>query len=60
VPGWILTVLGAAIILAGILMNLHIFFAPTSLYNTLVMLVLMAGGIGLIARSLKAAGAKAA
>ena len=36
-------------------MNLHIWFRPTSLYNTLVMLVLLAGGLGLIARSLKAA-----
>jgi len=52
--GWILSVLGAAVIVAGILMNMHIYFRPTSLYNTLVMLVLLAGGLGLIARSLKA------
>ena len=37
-------------------MSMHIYFRPTSLYNTLTMLVLMAGGLGLIARSLKAAG----
>jgi len=55
VIGWVLSVLGAAIIVAGILMNMHIYFRPTSLYNTLVMLVLLAGGLGLIARSLKAA-----
>jgi hypothetical protein len=42
------------IILAGILTNLQIFFRPTSLFNTLVMLVLLAGGLGLIARSLRA------
>ena len=53
--GWVLTVLGAAIIVAEILMNMQIFFKPTSLYNTLIMLVLVAGGLGLIARSLKAA-----
>jgi len=51
--GWILTTLGFAIILAGILMNMDIYFRRTSLYNTLVMLVLLAGGLGLVARSLK-------
>jgi uncharacterized protein len=51
--GWILTTLGFAIILAGILMNMDIYFRSTSLYNTLVMLVLLAGGLGLIARSLR-------
>ncbi len=35
-------------------MGMHIYFRPTSLYNTLIMLALMAGGLGLIARSLKA------
>ena len=53
VPGWLLTLAGAVIILAGILMNLQIFFRPTSLFNTLTMLVLLAGGLGLIARSLR-------
>ncbi|HEY6000181.1 MAG TPA: hypothetical protein VI078_12910 [bacterium] len=57
VAGWVLSVIGAGIIVAGILMNMHIWFRPTSLYNTLVMLVLLAGGLGLIARSLKAHGA---
>lgn len=51
--GWILTVLGALVILLGILTNLTIFFRPTSLFNTLIMLVLLAGGLGLIARSLR-------
>jgi len=53
--GWILTVLGLGIILAGILMNVDIYFKPTSLYNTLFMLAMLAAGIGLIARSLRAA-----
>jgi uncharacterized protein len=53
--GWILTALGAGIILAGILMHMEIYFRPTSLYNTLLMLALMAGGLGLIARSLRPA-----
>lgn len=51
--GWILTTLGLGIILAGILMNLDIYFKPTSLYNTLFMLAMLAAGIGLIARSLR-------
>lgn len=51
--GWILLIAGAAIILAGILMNLQIYFQSTSLFNTLTMLVLLFGGLGLIARSLR-------
>ena len=53
-PGWLLTIAGLVIILVGILVSLHIFFQPTSLFNTLMMLVLLFGGIGLILRSLKA------
>ena len=51
--GWLLTAAGAVIIFLGILMNLRIYFEPTSLFNTLIMLVLLAGGLGLVARSLK-------
>lgn len=54
IAGWLLTISGLVIILAGILMSLHIFFQPTSLFNTLVMLVLLFGGLGLALRSLKA------
>src|SRR5512140_626192 len=54
IVGWLLTIAGAVIIFAGILTNLEIYFRPTSLFNTMLMLVLLAGGIGLIARSLKA------
>jgi hypothetical protein len=32
---------------------MHIYFQPTSLFNTLVMLILLVGGLGLIARSLR-------
>ncbi len=52
VIGWLLTGAGALIILAGIIANLSLYFRPTSLFNTLVMLGLLAGGIGLVARSL--------
>ena len=51
--GWLLTLAGAVIIVAGILMHLNIYFQPTSLFNTLLMLVLLAGGLGLIARAVK-------
>src|SRR5690348_5890319 len=51
--GWVLTALGSLIILLGIITNLTIFFRPTSLYNTLIILGLLAGGIGLIARSVR-------
>jgi hypothetical protein len=53
VAGWLLTLAGAAIVFLGILMNLRVYFEPTSLFNTLVMLVLLAGGLGLVARSLR-------
>ena len=52
IAGWVLLFVGTIIILTGILMNLQIYFQPTSLFNTIVMLVLLAGGIGLVARSL--------
>jgi len=53
IAGWLLTFAGAIIIFVGILTNLDIFFRQTTLFNTIVMLVLLAGGIGLVARSLK-------
>ncbi len=51
--GWLLTGAGALIILAGIIANLQIYFRPTSLFDTLVILILLAGGLGLVARSLR-------
>jgi hypothetical protein len=50
--GWLLVLGGLVVIGAGILLNLTIFFQPTSLFATLIMLVLLVGGIGLVARSL--------
>ena len=55
IVGWLLTGLGLAIILAGILMNMDIYFRQTTLFNTIVMLALLFGGLGLIARSLRSA-----
>jgi len=54
-PGWLLTVGGGLFILAGVIANLHIYFAPTSLFNTIVMLVLLVGGLALIAKALRGA-----
>ena len=54
--GWLLTAGGVLIVFLGILLNLRIYFEPTSLFDTLVMLMLLAGGIGLVARSLKPQG----
>ena len=53
VAGWVITVAGALFIFAGIIANLHLYFRPTSLFNTLVMLILLVGGLALIARSLR-------
>ena len=53
--GWLLTLAGGLFILAGVIANLHIYFAPTSLFNTIVMLVMLVGGIVLIARALRGA-----
>lgn len=54
VIGWLLTFAGVVIIGAGVLANLSIYFRPTSLFNTILMLILLAGGIGLVARGLVA------
>jgi len=54
--GWVLTAAGALIILVGIIANLHLYFMPTSLFDTLLILGLLAGGLGLVARSLRAQG----
>ncbi len=51
--GWIVTAAGALFILAGVIANMSIYFRATSLFNTLVMLILLVGGLGLIARALR-------
>ncbi len=58
--GRLLTGLGLLLILGGIIMNLNIHFQQTSLYNLLVMLVLIVGGVGLIARGVLPMGGAAA
>ncbi len=49
--GRLLTGAGALFIFAGIIANLDIHFQQTSLFNTLVMLILLVGGIGLVVRA---------
>lgn len=56
VVGWALTAAGALIILVGIIANMHVYFRPTSLFDTLLILGLLAGGLGFVARSLRAQG----
>jgi hypothetical protein len=53
IAGWLLTAAGALIIVVGIIANLHLYFQPSSLLDTLLILTLIAGGIGLVARSLR-------
>jgi uncharacterized protein len=49
--GRFLTGAGALFILTGIIANLDINFRQTSLFNTLVMLILLVGGVGLVVRA---------
>jgi len=51
--GWVLLVGGVLLILVGILMNLDVYFRPTSLWNTIIMFGLIGGGIGLFAKGLR-------
>jgi hypothetical protein len=54
--GWVLTAAGVLVILVGIIANLDVYFRPTSSFGTLVILTMLAAGIGLVARSLRAQG----
>lgn len=53
--GWLLTIAGGLFILGGVIANLHVYFAPTSLFNTIVMLILLVGGLALIGKALRSA-----
>lgn len=53
IVGWLLLAAGLVIVFVGILANLNIYFRPTSLFNTLLMLALLAGGIGAMAAALR-------
>ncbi len=60
VVGWLLAGGGLLFVLVGILANMDIYFQQTSLWNTLLMLVLIAGGLGLIFKSLRPHGPRQA
>ncbi|MCI0337773.1 MAG: hypothetical protein L0226_09360 [Acidobacteria bacterium] len=51
--GWLLTIGSLVLIIIGIIANLNLYFNPTSLTGTFIMLGLIAGGVGLVARSLR-------
>jgi hypothetical protein len=53
IAGWLLAGGGAVIIFVGIIANLEIYFTQTSLFNVILMLILFAGGLGLMARAVK-------
>jgi len=53
IMGWFLVSAGILIMVAGIIANLRVYFAPTSLYNTLMILGMIAVGTGLVARSVR-------
>ena len=59
IMGWLLLAAGVVIVFVGILSNLNIYFRPTSLFNTLLMLALLAGGIGAMAAALRSAPSEA-
>lgn len=52
VMGWTLAGGSLLIMLIGVITNLQIYFAPTTLFVTLGILILLVGGIALIVRSL--------
>ncbi|MDQ2900277.1 MAG: hypothetical protein M3Y07_10815 [Acidobacteriota bacterium] len=54
--GWLLTLAGALFIFAGVIANLHVYFQPASLFNTMVMLILLVGGLGQIAHAMRTHG----
>ncbi len=57
VLGWLLLLGGAVVIFGAILLEMEVYFQRTSLFNTLIMMVLLVGGIGLMARGVRAHGA---
>lgn len=51
--GKVLTVASFLIIIVGVLINLRIYFLPTNLVTTILILGTFAGGVGLVARGLQ-------
>ena len=53
--GWGLAGAGMLMIFLAVITSLRFYFARTSLFNLLIMLVLLVGGLGLMVRSFRAA-----
>ncbi len=53
VLGWLLSAGGILFLVVGVLMNLDIYFQPTSLWATIIMFGLIAAGLGLFAKGLR-------
>jgi hypothetical protein len=51
--GWLLAAAGIGLILVAVLMNLDIYFEPTSLLRTVLMFGLITFGVGLFAKALR-------
>jgi hypothetical protein len=51
--GWGLTLSSILLMLLGVILNLELYFRPASLFSTLILLTLLGGGIGMIARALR-------
>lgn len=51
--GWLLAGAGLLILVLGVIANMRIHLRSMTLFDTLVILVLIAGGLGVIARSLR-------
>src|SRR5690242_13885057 len=51
--GWIMIIIGTVMIFLSVITSLVIYFIPTSLFETIVILGLVFGGLGLVARSLR-------
>lgn len=50
--GWLLVIIGLAIILIGILMSINMYFKPVSAYELIIMFGLIAVGAGMILKGL--------
>jgi uncharacterized protein len=53
IVGWVLCAGGLIVIFVGVIARMNIWFRTQSLFHTLIMLGMIAAGIGLIARSLR-------
>ncbi len=53
VIGWIMVGIGALMIFFSVITNLVVYFLPTTLFQAVIMLGMIFGGLGLVARALR-------